>query len=406
MTTVVTGWRDFGSALLSTVVPEAWPPLADPQADAAAGADGAWTVRPNVVITSQTSTATIREVGAQVLAESAGIRLPVQLLSADVWTLAGAPGRRIEFVYETPDAAVLVTVWVFATGRHRVELTATRDLADAARLEPFVSAIGSRIVVHEPGMDPVPPEVLASEPVATLETFPATAGVPLPTRPGYDLSVAERDLLLSSRGRGIQAGRTRTPAGATLREAGLLTRFGGTTPEAEALLQPLDGVRTVVQRRSSTGRATRVHREHGDGVLVDRWAGEDEAALSSAPHRLELLDAGRGAADLLRWYGIRPAWPIGDPEEVPLRREDVERRVLQGVLPPPADLGPALQRAWAAPDWVELTATFGRTGRAWRVVRAGDTGWFQVVPAGDDLVHLLPLPTANLVLALLSGGVE
>lgn len=400
---VSTGWRRFGSSLLSTVVPEAWPPLPQHGADAAAGAEGRWTVRPNVVITSRPSTAPIQEVAQQVLAESAGIRLPVQLLAADVWPSAGAPGRRIEFVYETPDAAVLVTVWVFATGRHRVELTATRDLMDAVRLDAVVAAIGSRIAVHEPDGD-ITAQVLGDSSTEPLEALPADAA-PALERTGWTLSAAERELLFASRGRGLQAGRARSAEGAALREAGLLTRFGGTTPEAELLLRCVDGVRTLVWRRDSDGIAARMHWELGDAVLVDRWEAPSADALARAPHRIEGLDESRGSAELLRWYGIHPGWAYSDPEPVPLRSEDVDRRVLEGPTEPPTELGPQLRRSWMAAPWTEFTATFGRSGRTWRTIRAGASGWYQVVPdEADDRVRLLPLPTANLVLGLLSGG--
>jgi hypothetical protein len=148
---VPAGWRRFGTVLVQTAIPTDWTDLAVEGADAGAIAKAHRheAVRPTVTIESHLSTEPIELLSRRALARALGLGGRSHVLACDAWDAAGAPGRRIEHVREVGAVALLDTTWLFATGRHRVELVVTRELTAALGTADVVTAIGARIAVLE-----------------------------------------------------------------------------------------------------------------------------------------------------------------------------------------------------------------------------------------------------------------
>ena len=89
--------------------------------------------RANLVITTTPvrDEVSIRAAGTRAIAGALALTPEVHVLAYDVYPSHPlAPGRRIEFVYPTPDDAIAVTQWIFLARGHEIVATASRSTAD------------------------------------------------------------------------------------------------------------------------------------------------------------------------------------------------------------------------------------------------------------------------------------
>lgn len=152
------GWRAVVSPRIELQAPAGWldVPRAErlgvdgipvPDADAVAAMPDVPTgrFRPNVVVTSAPSDEPIEVLSARVIAETDAIDGWSRSLACDVWQDAGAPARRHEFFYVSGLTVVLVTTHLLLVDRHRVDVTFSRALEDAAALRGVGAGIAASI---------------------------------------------------------------------------------------------------------------------------------------------------------------------------------------------------------------------------------------------------------------------
>ena len=151
MTDPAPGWRAFTTSVLQTVVPADWTDVDDPRAIAAVAAPVGPGFRPNAVVTTQPFDGSISLLSRLLLASLPTLPGRAYALACDPLDVGGVPGRRLQWVHDRGADALHVTVFAFATGTDRIELTVSQSLdAAVANTEALGVIAGSlRVGVSE-----------------------------------------------------------------------------------------------------------------------------------------------------------------------------------------------------------------------------------------------------------------
>jgi hypothetical protein len=373
-------------------VPEGWEqqPTSDADALLVAPASARRGFRANAVVTSRPSAGSPRaHLGDLLLGGAAAGRV----LAVEPFPRIGAVGRRIEAVYLVDRTAVRTTTWATTADGRDVEVTLSRPLLPSEAVFDAVDRITASLVVHggADDDDEPAPEVPAGRQLGAPRAFPPITGD------------AWR-LLWRSAGHGFQPGAARSPEGRELRDAGLMTAFGGTTPDAELFLRIAQHARRGTIRRSDAdGEAIRSVWSAEGEVAVDVGRIEGEPALV-VTHSLSIEPAGSAALRLLDWVGVTPTGAWGGEEHAEVLDEAVSAR-LHGSTPPLDGAGPALASAWRAAGWSAFDIGSDGTPAVLRVLRGGDgTWWLQGPVAEDGTTRLRALASTALIDVLTGGG--
>jgi len=359
------------TARLTLRRPDSWRREDTAQADLrVTGGDVVLTVR------SRPSDRSIGDEATGLLARLPGSVDGLLLIGCDVWTGAGAPARLVEYVRPSGDTddeggAVVGAHLLFVTGRHRVDLTIERPLAQLLSTDDLVFAVLDSVRATEPR--PVQPE-------RALEPLPRQD--PAADLEGPRLSADALATLRSLAGRRWNPSVLRTPAGRELVEAGLVGRLGTLPETTQTLLTPWteDVQPTTVEQRLPDGRRTRL--QAWSDTVVD---GTDDVVVTTVgPERLVALLAGR--------LGVGPAWTF--PFRTGSLRADLVGRRLDGGaeavdLPASvAEADPRLAAFWAAPWTVTHLRRAGRPTPV-TIVRAQGHGFARVgrTEAGETAVR-------------------
>jgi hypothetical protein len=233
-----------------------------------------------------------------------------------------------------------------------------------------------------------------------LDDLPAADG----PEPRFHLPPAAWTLLLQSRGRGLQSRSTvRSDAGRALRDAGLLSAFGGIAGDGDEIASVvLSGARTTAWLRSARESAIWSSWQLRDRAVIDVRSAATEAGLEEASHQVDVLPAVVARARLLGFHRIRPAWTFEDEDLISIDAVAADRRVLDDGAALPDGAGPVLAHAWSAGPWTEVTLQTA-DGRTTRTIRAGGAGWLQVEQLPDGLLRLHPVPSGALALQVLTA---
>lgn len=380
------------SGPVELVVPEGWEEQRTEDADAllVAPKPSRRVFRANVVVTSRPSSGPPRAHLDDLLRTAAAAG---RVLAVEPFPRIGRGGRRIESVYLAEHTAVRVTTWATSADGRDIEVTLSRLLLPSAAVWEAVERIRTSLVVHGGADDP------AEEPLPDLPTGPELAA-PTSFPP---ISGDAWRLLWASAGHGFQPGPARTPAGRELREAGLMTAFGGTTPDAERFLRIAKQARRGTIRRSGVdGDAVRSVWSADGAAAVDLGRIEEEPPVVVS-HALALEPVGPAAVRLLDWMGVAPTAAWGGDADAEVREDAVAAR-LRGSTPPPDGAPPALLAAWRTGGWSAFDVVVDGAPAVLRVLRAGDGTWWVQGPAADDGTTRLHALAGSGMIDVVTGG--
>ncbi|WP_123655949.1 hypothetical protein [Curtobacterium sp. ZW137] len=145
------GWRSVRTPLVDLVIPDGWQEVdAHGQVLAvAAPDDGAWTFRPNGVLSVRPSTEPIHVLGARAISEARAHPVWSHVVADPPWFREGGEGRVVESLYETDGMCVSVTRYVIATGRHAIDLTMSASIRDRFLVEDQFDIIAGGMEVKD-----------------------------------------------------------------------------------------------------------------------------------------------------------------------------------------------------------------------------------------------------------------
>ncbi|WIB78855.1 hypothetical protein DEJ28_07085 [Curtobacterium sp. MCPF17_002] len=331
------------TARLTLRRPDAWRREDSAQADLrVTGDDVVLTVR------SRPSDRTIAEEHTSLLERLPGSVDGLRLIGSDPWTATGAPARLVEYVRPDEGGDVAGAHLLFVTGRHRVDLTIERPLADMLATDELVFAVLDTVRATEPAPSRVQRD---------LEALPDPA--PAPEVDGHRIGTEALGTLRSLAGRRWNPTLLRTAAGRELIDVGLVGRLGTLPESTQTLLGPWEGDAQPItlEQRLPDGRTTRL--QAWSETVVDGPDGTDETGAVVTG-----LSAERVVAVMAGRLGIGPAWTFPFRTRS-LRADLLGRRTGGGDSAPDlpaalAEADPRLARFWAAP-WT--VSTLQRPGK-------------------------------------------
>ena len=299
--------------------------------------------QPNVVLTSTESTAPLADASASAIADTLARHPGSRLIAVDGWqydTAAKIPrARQLTLTYPAATIDVVVTMTVWATGRHHVHLTASYAADDTRSVEPVFRWIARELRVKaapdavERAARTVGAAALDSR-LSQKVSFPLEDLTPFAPAPfvsqGLRISVGTLDALRAGAARariaspyGLLPQHTRESlVAAETRAAGFTDESGKLTATGHAVAASLQSERQVLLARSSDTRRNAILLAYaGPGVvcvLHDPALSEpvDHATEPDAPLRHVLVvHPSRLPALTASWLGMRPTLPVYDSKK-------------------------------------------------------------------------------------------
>lgn len=106
--------------------------------------------RPNLVVTSVAADTSIEEACSVTIASDYALTGEATMMSCAEWPHQGQPGRRLIFSYRAPDGSTIVVAkWLWATGAHQVQLTASAAAQQYLVLDELFASIASTVRFRE-----------------------------------------------------------------------------------------------------------------------------------------------------------------------------------------------------------------------------------------------------------------
>lgn len=103
----------------------------------------------NVVVTHTASSAPIEEASSLVIAAAYEQHPGALVIGCDSWIWAPFPARCIQFSYPAGELSIVVTRWVFATGRNQIHLVASRATEQYVLSDEFFNGIATSLIFSE-----------------------------------------------------------------------------------------------------------------------------------------------------------------------------------------------------------------------------------------------------------------
>lgn len=406
------GWRPRVTDVGVLRVPATW--VDDTHEDAIAVVTSADpltpTFRENVVLSAVPTQGSITADSLAAIDETRRAQVWTHIVAVSPWS-QGNRGRRMIFLYEIDRVVVAVAKYTFTSGDQRIDLTCSADLTTFTTLLPIfdeiaafseLSNIAERELTNQSG-DQLP--VLDAAATARfgepLESLDFLRGSQVAPSADYVLPAGSLDQLWSTKDRGLVSTATRSSeVGTALREAGLTSRFGGSTTKAREVIAPL---------QTSTFRLASVRQSAGETQQWSCFAAPDGLALvrsqsttvhATSPESLSIVGLPAAIARLIAWLPLDPYWAVIDEADRDRVFDDdlLNAKLCGERVPSPERLGPVLEECWSA-DWVSVQIGMHDSTDGLPLIQANGKYFHRDATGGGSLLR--PVPSDTVFLGIL-----
>jgi len=361
------GWRLRATEIGVLRVPATW--VDDTHEDAIAVVASADPLTPsfreNVVLSAVPSQGSITADSLAAIDETRRAQVWTHIVAVSPWAQANR-GRRMIFLYEIDRVVVAVAKYTFTSGDQRIDLTCSADLTTFTALLPIFDEIAAFSelpnATRRDGTNQSDGQLPDLDAAATarfgepLESLAFLRGSQVAPSADYVLPAGSLDQLWSTKNRGLVSNATRSSeVGTALREAGLTSRFGGSTAKAREVIAPL---------QTSTFQLGAVRQSAGETQHWSCFAASDGLALvrsqstsvhATSSESLSIVGLPAAIARLIAWLPLDPYWAaIDEADRGRVFDDDLLNAKFRGErVPAPAPLGPVLEECWSA-DWASV----------------------------------------------------
>lgn len=406
------GWRLRNTEAGVLRVPSAW--VDDTHEGALAVVEAADPLSPvfreNVVLSAVPTTGSIVTDSLAAIDEVRRAQVWTHIVAVTPW-VQGNRGRRMIFLYEMDHVVVAVAKYTFTDGAERIDLTCSADLTALTALLPIFDEIaafsdlrrttdlGETALSGEssPALDTAA-SARFGEPLESLDFLRSAQVAP---SPDHVLPDGSLEHLWSTKDRGLVSNATRSSdIGIALREAGLTTRFGGSTTRSRVLTAPLQKSNfQLAAIRHSVAEAQQwscFATAEGLALVQIRSTADDTSGSES----LSSASLPEAIARLIAWLPLDPYWAASDAADRDrVFDEDVLRAKLRGQeVTMPEGIGPVLSECWSA-NWTSVRIGMHESTDGLPLIEANGK-YFHLDPTEGGSC-LRPVPSEAVLLGIL-----